>query len=76
MRFYDFENFRIEFSFPRSGFLVRQIRLEQDGCGVEIENRRVPAKTCPILQTHGDVDDIVDIGQMHKMKAAISGSWI
>lgn len=48
----------------------------QDGCGVEIENRRVPAKTCPILQTHGDVDDIVDIGQMHKMKAAISGSWI
>ena len=55
---------------------MRQIRLEQDGCGVEIENRRVPAKTCPILQTHGDVDDIVDIGQMHKMKAAISGSWI
>ena len=58
------------------GAASRQIRLEQDGCGVEIENRRVPAKTCPILQTHGDVDDIVDIGQMHKMKAAISGSWI
>jgi len=40
------------------------------------ENRRVSAKTCPILQAHGDVDEIVDIGQMHKMKAALDEAGV
>ena len=40
------------------------------------ENRRVSAKTCPILQAHGDVDEIVNIGQMHKMKAALDEAGV
>ena len=29
-----------------------------------------------ILQAHGDVDEIVDIGQMHKMKAALDEAGV
>jgi acetyl esterase/lipase len=37
---------------------------------------RVSAKTCPMLQVHGDADETVDIEQMYKMKVALDAAGV